>query len=140
MAKYKTHQKNLLTDFLTSHPDTPFTVEQIVTELKKSSDDAPGKSTVYRLISALVEEGTVKRFVKGNSRQFQYQIAGGEDCHHHLHMKCVSCGKLFHMEDELSEKLLEDIMENNSFRVECDQTTLYGCCKECSAGKEKGEK
>ena len=87
MATYKTHQKEMLLEFLSKHPDRQFSVEQLSSELESFSDEAPGKSTVYRLIGQLVNKGTVKRFVKGNSRQFMYQIAGGDECQHHLHLK-----------------------------------------------------
>ncbi|MBR3766863.1 MAG: transcriptional repressor [Clostridia bacterium] len=136
MATYKTQQKEMLLDFLKKHPDTPFSVEELSDELASSSPSAPGKSTVYRLIGQLVDNGTVKRFVKGNSRQFLYQIAGGEECRHHLHLKCTECGKLLHMGHELSEKVLSNILGESDFTVKVDSTTLFGCCKDC---KLKGE-
>ncbi|MBQ9945792.1 MAG: transcriptional repressor [Clostridia bacterium] len=131
MATYNTHQKELLFEFLSSHPDTPYSVEEIARELSEIYTDAPGKSTVYRLIGQLVKNGKIKRFVKGNSRQFLYQFAGSEECHHHLHLKCTACGKLLHMGHKLSESLLSDILGENDFTVEPDSTTLYGCCKDC---------
>lgn len=131
MATYKTHQKEILIEFLKNNPDTPFSIEELVEKISNSFPDAPGKSTVYRLIGQLVENGTVKRFVKGNSRQFLYQIAGSEECHHHLHMKCTECGKLLHMGHELSEKVMSHILGESSFSVEPDSTTLFGCCKDC---------
>ena len=136
MATYKTHQKEMLLEFLRKNPDTPYSVEELASALEKEYEDAPGKSTVYRLIGQLVDKGTVKRFVKGNSRQFLYQLAGGEECHHHLHLKCTECGKLLHMGHELSEKVLANILGENDFTVEPDSTTLFGCCKDC---KLKGE-
>ncbi len=126
----------MLISFLKSHSETPLGIDEICEGLQKLSPDAPGKSTVYRLMSTLVEKGTVKRFVKGNSRQFLYQIAGGEECHHHLHLKCTECGKLLHMKHELSEQLLSDILGENDFTVKVDSTTLFGCCKDC---KIKGD-
>lgn len=136
MATYKTHQKEMLLEFLKKNPDKPYSVEEIALGLEKEYEDAPGKSTVYRLIGQLVDNGTVKRFVKGNSRQFLYQLTGGEECHHHLHLKCTECGKLLHMGHELSEKVLSNILGESDFTVEPDSTTLFGCCKEC---KIKGD-
>ena len=136
MATYNTHQKEILVDFLKNNPDTPFSIEEPAEKISKTSPDAPGKSTIYRLIGQLVEKGTVKRFVKGNSRQFLYQIAGSEECHHHLHMKCTECGKLLHMGHELSEKVLSNILGESDFTVATDSTTLFGCCKDC---KIKGD-
>lgn len=131
MATYKTHQKEMLLDFLKNHPDGQFSVEELTEEMEKLFSDAPGKSTVYRLIGQLVDKGTVKRFVKGNSRQFLYQIAGSEECHLHLHLKCTECGKLLHMGHALSEQVLSEILGESNFTVKVDSTTLFGCCKDC---------
>ncbi len=131
MATYKTHQKEMLLDFLKEHPDRQFSVDELTEEMEKLFSDAPGKSTVYRLIGRLVDMGTVKRFVKGNSRQFLYQIAGSEECHHHLHLKCTECGKLLHMGHDLSEQVLSEILGESDFTVKVDSTTLFGCCKDC---------
>lgn len=136
MSTYNTRQKEMLISFLKKHPDTPFSIDELCEKLCDGSETAPGKSTVYRLMGQLVENGTVKRYVKGNSRQFLYQIAGSEECHHHLHLKCTGCGKLLHMNHEQSEKLLSDILGENEFTVELDSTTIFGSCKSC---RIKGE-
>ncbi len=131
-----TQQKKLLLDFLKENPDTPFTVEELTQQLESVSEHTPGKSTVYRIIGQLVESGTVKRFVKGNSRHFLYQLAGGEECHHHLHLKCTSCGKLLHMGHSLSNQVLSEILGESDFSVAVESTTLFGCCKDCKLIKE----
>lgn len=132
MAQYKTHQKAMLEKFLTEQPDRQFSIEELASLMKEHfKEEAPGKSTVYRLINKLVEENTVKRFVKDNSRHFVYQIAAGKDCHSHLHMKCVDCGRLIHMDHEQSDAITEAIFGHDSFRVNRDQTTIFGTCAEC---------
>ncbi len=132
MATYNTHQKEMVLEFLKRHSDRQFSVDELAAEMEKEFADAPGKSTVYRLIGQLVDKGTVKRFVKGNSRQFLYQIAGSEECHHHLHLKCTSCGKLLHMGHKLSEQVLSEILGESDFTVKPDSTTLFGFCKDCN--------
>ena len=95
MAQYNTIQKGELLDFLGRHRTSAYTVKEIADLMKADSaiPKPPGESTVYRLIKQLVESGEVKRTVRGNSRTFVYQLTDGESCHHHLHMKCVTCGK-----------------------------------------------
>lgn len=138
LAVYKTLQKTLLTDFLTQHAETPYTIEELAEALKKAyPEKAPGKSTLYRLINNLVAEGTVKRFVQGNSRHFLYQLAGGEECHEHLHMKCTGCGKLLHMNHEQSEAIMESVFGSSSFTVDREQTTLFGLCADCGRLPDK---
>lgn len=133
MAEYRTQQKSQLLDYLSRHADGALSMEEVADGLRVDlGDKAPGKSTVYRLVNRLVEEGTVRRFPAEDSRHSLYQIVGGKDCCHHLHMKCTQCGKVMHMNDEQSEKIIEQIYGNSDFAVNREQTTLYGSCAECS--------
>ncbi len=140
MAEYHTQQKSVLLDYLSRHSDKTFSMESLADAMKTElGDDAPGKSTVYRLVNRLVDEGTVKQYTEQGSRHSLYQIVGGKGCHHHLHMKCTTCGKLMHMNDEQSERIIEQIFGSSEFAVNRDQTTLYGSCAECSRAKDKQE-
>ncbi len=136
MAEYHTQQKALLLDFLSRNAEKSYSMESLADALKEDlGDEAPGKSTVYRLVNRLSEEGTVRRFAEEGSRRFLYQIVGGESCHRHLHMKCTRCGKLMHMTDAQSRKIIEEIFGDSEFAVSQEQTTLYGSCAECSKRK-----
>lgn len=130
LASYNTKQKNMLMDWLTRNSDRSYTIEQLAEGLAET-EDAPGKSTVYRLVNRLVEEGEVKRFVKGNSRHFYYQLAGS-DCNGHLHLKCTSCGALLHMSHEQSEAITTTVLTSSLFSIDSQRTTLFGICAECS--------
>ena len=52
---YQTEQKKQLLDFLREHKEEHYTIDQIILNLQ--GEHTPGKSTVYRLIKQLVEEG-----------------------------------------------------------------------------------
>ncbi len=124
---YMTQQKKELLQFLQLHSDRHFTVEQIANEM-----GGTGKSTVYRLIAKLVNDGTVRRFEANNSKSFVYQFAGqnsGCDCHFHL--KCVKCGRLIHMEcDQLSD-VKNHIATEHNFLIGASRAVLYGECTSC---------
>lgn len=133
MVGYQTEQKKLLIDFLLKHSEKSFTIVEIAEGLsREAAEVAPGLSTVYRLIPKLVEEGLVKRFPGNQKRRFLYQIVGGEHCAVHFHMKCTGCGKLLHMNNNLSQLLLENILNASRFRVDQGQTVLFGRCGECA--------
>ena len=133
MSQYKTEQKKAIFNFLAAHSEQAFTMDEIVEALQSDASlpAAPGKSTVYRIIPSLVEEGRVKRFVEGTSRHFRYQLVNKEHCDSHLHMKCLECGKLYHMEDGESEEIIHQIMEKHGFSVNEQNTVLMGCCENC---------
>lgn len=134
MAHYQTEQKRILLAYMKAHSEEAFTIEEWCEQLRTEPSLAavPGKSTVYRIMQKLVEEGLVKRFVKGNSRRFLYQMVCGEHCGNHLHMKCSVCGKLYHMEDEESEALLRQVMTRHHFQIDGGRTVLLGQCEGCS--------
>lgn len=135
MSGYKTEQRKVLIDYLTKHSETPVTIEELILALQNENEVAklPGRSTVYRLMTKLVAEGVVKRFVQGHSRHFYYQIVTSHHCHEHIHMKCTACGKLYHMDDEETEKILTEVFQKASFMIDREETTLYGTCGGCTS-------
>lgn len=140
MAEYITEQKTMLLSFLKSNHDNAFTVDELTAEMKKSyGDRAPGKSTVYRLITKLSDDGIVKKFAKTGSRCFVYQLVSEGECHNHLHLKCLDCGKLIHLDEEVSEELLDKVKMLNDFLVNEDETILLGKCAECKIYNQKKE-
>ena len=126
---YCTDGKALLLAFLREHADSPCTIEEIAAALPT------GKSTLYRLMTALVADGTVRRFVRGNSRQFTYQILGDEHCHDHLHLKCVDCGRVVHLDHDITAFVERELLKRHHFTADERATMLFGRCEACA---EKG--
>lgn len=130
--RYRTEQRETLDAYLTGHASRQFTIEELATELSP----ALGKSTVYRLIRELVESGRVRRFQLGSGRRVVYQYLPEERCVSHLHLKCVSCGRMLHLDRSVSEFLTRQILATNRFSLDDRLTTLYGRCAGCEG---KGE-
>lgn len=124
----------MLLDFLQQNSGNPLTIEEIAAGL--TGEEAPGKSTVYRLINRLVEEGSVRRFPRGNSRHFVYQLLDCHGCCEHMHCRCVSCGKLFHMDHSVSLQL-QQRLASDGFSLDTANTTLLGTCNGC---KQEGSR
>ncbi len=132
MAEYMTEQKRTLKKILEDNCDRAYTVEELMEKLREHfGERAPGKSTVYRLITHLVEDGSVKRFVRGNSRRAAYQIVAGERCDCHLHLKCLDCGRLIHLDESVSDELLDKVRGSSDFSVSEEATVLFGRCGNC---------
>ena len=131
MAEYKTQQKQLLLRYLSLHRDAPVSVEEICEGLSGSGEEPPGKSTVYRIVNRLCEEGRIKRFAPEGAHGAVYQLIEGEECHRHLHLRCTSCGRLLHMGLSQSDRLTEEILNGNDFAVNREETTLLGLCGAC---------
>ena len=137
MAKYATEQKKKLTEFLSAHREEAFTIEELILGMQREyGEGIPATSTVYRLMTSLVEEGSVKRFVKGHSRHFLYQIVDREHCRSHLHLKCVDCGRLIHLNEQLTDQLMSTIRAANDFLIDEEETVLLGACSGCKKAKK----
>ena len=139
MAKYDTQQKHTLLEFLKLHPERAFSIEELYSELACSCQDGkiPGKSTLYRLIARLVSEGLVKRFAAGQGRQFAYQIVACDACDAHLHLKCTTCGSLYHMDHAVSEQIMREVLSRSDFSLDEKETVLFGVCKDCKLRQKK---
>ena len=66
---YKTGKRELILELLSRDADASYTIEQIAAAI---TDDGHGKSTVYRLVSELVDEGCLRRLSDGRTRHATY--------------------------------------------------------------------
>lgn len=127
---YNTEKRTELLDFLKRGEGRTFSVEEICAAILK---DGRGKSTVYRLISKLVDEGEVRRIADGKTRHVTYQYIHSGHCAEHLHLKCKECGKLIHLDGEFSCALEQRILKTEGFILDCG-ALLYGKCEKCICG------
>ena len=127
---YITGKKELIIDFLSDNLDRSFTLEEICASIL---DGGRGKSTVYRIVSELVEGGCVRRISDGRTRHCTYQYIGDGRCSRHLHLKCRDCGKLIHLDEKVSHDFEKKVMVAG-FAIE-EGTLLFGRCNSCAEVK-----
>ena len=136
MAKtYKTAGRQRLLSFLQSNPDRQFGVDELTEELdrlQESEGQKQSKSTLYRHLSELCAEGTVRKYRSDTQSAYVYQYVGIGDCRRHFHLKCEDCGKLIHLECTVSEELLSHISSHHDFCVDSGRSILYGLCADCA--------
>ena len=72
---------------------------------------------------------------KGCQAAYQY-VEPGRGCEQHLHLKCVKCGKIIHLECHFMEEISHHIEESHGFTLQCKNSILYGVCKECKGSGE----
>lgn len=133
-GRYNTAAREAIVAFFCSNPDRQFTAEAVFDEISVLLSKAPGKSTVYRLLSRLNEEGLLRRYRDGDDAVIRYQLIRGGGCDHHLHMKCTECGRIYHLECERSHDLLGHLLEEHGFRINSGISMLYGECEKCRKG------
>ena len=133
--EYKTRAKEEVAAFLKKNRTRALSLEEISSSLK---DIGIGKSTVYRIVSALVCAGEVKRISQGNTRHVGYQYIGGGECREHMHLKCKNCGAIIHLEECISRDFLEGVRVLKGFSLDGD-CLLTGRCIRCEKGDNENE-
>lgn len=127
---YKTKQRELIAGFFKDNTDRQFSINDISDMFSESI----GKSTVYREVSRLVEEGFVRKYPDSDG-YFWYQYAG-EHCHEHFHLRCISCGRIVHLDCHLMNDVCRHINSEHDFEIDMSRTVLYGVCGKCKADRE----
>lgn len=128
--EYHTKQRELLISFVKNNKQTAFTANEIASALCK--ENGIGKSTVYRLVTKLTDDGVLKRFYDEGKKSAVYQYVDHESgCDRHFHLKCTDCGKTVHLEDKTTEAALKSILLDNQFVMDEGKTILFGKCKGC---------
>lgn len=129
--KYKTRQREEILSFLRQRPERCFTAKEVREKLLEEGLPL-GEATVYRTLDLLCQNGALKRFGAGQGKSATYQYAcQNPACEHHLHLKCRSCGVLYHMECRRFAPLWEHLLENHGFQVSQADSILYGVCSAC---------
>ena len=125
---YNTEQRSVLLSFLTENPDKTFSAKEIAQALAGKNIS---KSSVYRNLAELEAEQKIKRVTKAGSKESFYQFYDNSECKNHIHLSCTKCGKIFHLESEQTEKLVNEVEQADGFEISRAETTLYGVCKDC---------
>ncbi|MBE6662555.1 MAG: transcriptional repressor [Ruminococcaceae bacterium] len=134
-STYNTSGRMQLTDFLARNVHKQYSVQALHAALAKEGI-AIGKSSLYRQLERLCEEGVVRKFrdAEKDLSFFQY-IGSDEDCAKHLHLKCRTCGKLIHLHCDAAGELVAHIAAEHGFAIDSKKSVLYGTCKECGGQK-----
>lgn len=128
---YATASRKRILDFLKSNSDRTVTVADIDEYLKRC-DSEVNITTIYRYLDKLAGEGIVMKYVaeKGGKAVYQY-VEQGHKCDEHLHIKCIKCGCIVHLECAFMDEIAEHILQDHGFALQCKNSILYGTCEKC---------
>lgn len=128
---YITKQSTQILDFLKLNSDRHLTADDVFYSLRQSGNQI-GRTTVYRHLERLYEDGIIKKYTLGDGSSACYQYFGNaKQCHTHYHLKCLKCGILLHTECDFLNELSDHILNQHDFTVDGEKTVLYGLCGEC---------
>ncbi len=129
--EYNTKARRLIIEFLEKYSDNTVSATDIINYLKKT-DITVNKATVYRCLNKLNKEKRLLKFTDEETQKSVYRLINEEsDCNEHLHIKCVNCGRLMHLECELMEEIRNHLHNDHGYELKCDGSIIYVVCNKC---------
>lgn len=130
---YNTKQKTALLQCVKNIKDKHFTVDSLC-EIMIENGHTVGRTTVYRFLEALSNDGILRKYAASQGESVCYQYVGEHgDCNQHFHLKCEKCGSLIHMECDEMCQLAHHIKNHHGFSLNPLKTVIYGVCEDCAA-------
>lgn len=128
---YATASRKKILEFLKKNSDRTVAVADIASYLKEN-DSEVNITTIYRYLDKLANEGTVIKYVaeKGSQAVYQY-VELGHHCEEHLHLKCIECGAIIHLECAFMDEIAKHIETDHGFKLQCKNSIIYGTCERC---------
>ncbi|MFA9463024.1 MAG: Fur family transcriptional regulator [Velocimicrobium sp.] len=132
-----TNQRIAVLEIFREHSGSHLSVEEIYDFVKKDYPEI-GLATVYRTVQLLSELELIDK-VNLDEGYVRYEIGmmDGQKAHHHHHLICLSCGKVFAFGEDMLDSLEEHINQTQGFRVVNHEVKLFGYCKKCSEKQNK---
>ena len=129
---YNTRTRQLILDYLINNRQHAVSASNILEHLEEQGA-SPNPTTVYRYLDKLAGEQRIMKYVadKGERAVFQY-VDEGRHCREHLHLKCVQCGRIYHLDCHFMDEVRAHLMAEHGFTLQCEGSVLYGLCRHCA--------
>lgn len=101
-----------------------------VVELIKRLHEKINKTTIYRVLDKLEDDGVLHSFLDNGGLTWYAKCKGcSKSVHHdvHPHFQCISCGKVQCLETQIH------IPEIPNYHISHSQILLQGVCKSCNS-------
>ncbi len=129
MKEYHTKQRLLILDVIRKNPKKRFTANEIAESVQESGIN---KSTVYRNLDRMVNDGEVVRELSGDGSCAVYHLNELSSCEGHIHLICSKCKGVIHLEEGIGSQMASLLQQSCGFSVSNDKTFIAGLCKNCT--------
>lgn len=128
---YKTRAREYIIAYLKDNSDKRFTAREIFNYIKESCDEV-NRTTIYRNLDRLCEQGELLRFKEPNQDAWYYQYSKEhKHCDKHIHAQCSECGKIFHLENPFVDEFEEKLHSVYGLDINASKTIIIGKCDKC---------
>ena len=112
---------NAIKDLVGTHPTT----DQVFKHVAEKYPNI-GRSTVYRNINILSEQGKVLKIDVPNEAE---RIDANFEFHYHIY--CEECGKVFDVDMPYLSNLEDNILDKQGFEFKSHKIIFIGVCPDC---------
>lgn len=126
---YRTRSRTCIQDYLQKNADRTVTVTDIVRYMEEQEQKV-NVTTIYRYLDKLIKEGKVHKYVSESKEMASFQWIK-ECCHDHLHIRCIGCGKVAHLDCGFMNEIEQHFLAHHGFTLDCEGTILHGFCASC---------
>ncbi len=128
---YKTNGRARILSFLKAAGDRPVSVSDIK-EYMDSIDAPVNVTTIYRYLEKLAADGNLIRYAAGKDGKSTYlYVEQSHNCDSHLHLRCVNCGSVEHLDCHFMDEISSHILREHGFSLDCRNSVIYGACSRC---------
>lgn len=129
--EYDTQSRKKIKQYIERQKNCIFSVDDVYQYLM-SNDCLIGKTTVYRNMNRLVNDGVLLRLRYADEKKSMYQyIENQKKNERYIYLRCMECGKMIRLKIDYSIELEELIMNKYGFKVNGTENIISGLCKDC---------
>jgi Fur family ferric uptake transcriptional regulator len=130
---YNTKARQEILDYLKKCWASTVSAAEILQHLKDNGMSV-NPTTVYRYLDKLCSDHIIIKYATVKGKKSVYQLSGpGQHCSEHLHLKCVRCGRIIHLDCGFMDELKNHLQGQHNFQLQCEGNMLYGVCNDCSS-------
>ncbi|MEZ5372294.1 MAG: transcriptional repressor [Microthrixaceae bacterium] len=127
-----TSARRLVLAELASDPSAHVSAEELAERLQGDHPELH-LATLYRTLRTLSELGLVQHVHLGHGPAV-YHLAE----HHHGHVQCGDCGKVFGLDHAVVDRLRSDLLATHGFEIDGLHFALTGRCDSCRGQSPSG--
>lgn len=132
-GRYTTRQRQAVLACMDMRSDVFLSVDD-VRDLLSGSGETVGRTTVYRTLETLVEEGVLSKVAPARGVAARYKrlpadptaTSSGQLC-------CLGCGRAMPLDCGMLDAFSTHVRKDHGFVIDRRRTVLYGYCQDCLA-------
>ena len=128
---YNTVARSRILGFLKENSDRTVNANDILKWLNDQGNEV-NITTIYRFLDKLTESGEVMKYIAENGTRAVFQYVGEKQhCEDHLHLQCIRCGAILHLDCDFMDEISEHVKDEHGFQIQCKNSIIYGLCHSC---------